>query len=197
MAHGLVHPQWKGINHGHNPASGATHGSSISPKRIPKGVPPLIGWDSLSNDQVPANSPVDGPAGSHSPYDPPGVIAMPTPVAWGNPTTPSSTWAGPTPPRTCYVGGLSPPRAPLGGPTFLGYGYGGSLPPAGAGGYPTPTGTAYDGGHSAPGMGWHNRTPHEGCNPKGTISMDTDNILFQYMALDHVSLNCILLLCKC
>ena len=58
-----------------------------------------------------------------------------------------------------------------------------------AAGYPSGPGFGYGDGYGGGGGGQAPTAP-PGHNPKGTINMDTNSILFQFMALDDVSLHC-------
>ncbi len=148
----------------------------ISPRR--KVAPPRPPPPGSSHSRSPTNSPHPTP---------PGLIGVPTPVAWGG---------GPIPPRPGYPGGLPsrpPPVGFTGGPGYPGpgvgwdaspppgTGYGGLLPPGRA----PPRGGP---GTSAPNVPDGSSYPRH--NPKGTVNMDTtNNLLFQLMALDDVSLH--------
>ena len=155
---------------GDNRTDGPTSEPSVSPWHK-RGTPPPAGWNAFFGDQVPPSAPEDhGRSDTNTPYQPPpGVIGMPTPEAWGGPPGAGAGWGG--------APSLYPPAA--GYPPGPGLGYGDSY------GGPTPPGHQYGGGG-----GGQAPEASRGYNPKGTINMDTNSILFQFMALDDVSLHC-------
>ena len=169
--------------------NGPTSEPSVSPYRRSKAPP--AGWNDFFNGQVAPSAPAEGSSNINPPslYQPPGLIGMPTPVAWGGQPAAGAPYGGgglaaPVPGYPC---GYPPPPqgATWGGPPAPGYGYSGPTPPAAAYGGSVPPGPTYGGG-------WDNPTPSQGLNPKGTTNMDINSILFQFMALDHVSLHCTL-----
>ena len=113
-----------------------TNGPASEPSVSPRRRPPPVGWNAHYNGQVAPSAPPTSPGDTNTPHPLPGIIAMPTLVAWGSPPDPSTGYAAPG-----YPGGPAPPQvAAWGGPT-PGYGYGGPTPPAAGYGGPVPPGT--------------------------------------------------------
>ncbi len=152
--------------------------TNIFPPQPPGTAPPPIGWGT-----PPAPGP--GPAWMGAP--PGGPPGFPAPAGYPSGGVPAAggTWGGPQPagPAPGYGGWGAPPA----------YGFGGVVPPAAAWSLPDPT---HGRGVMPPPLGFGSgllqATPprRRGHNPKGTINMDTNSILFQFMTLDEVSSHC-------